>query len=109
MRKTHFLGVSTHMLILSFFFFSRQGTGSSGSCAGKSGLLPGNYCAPMLRCRAKYAYKAARSDELSFEKGDMIIVKKQGKNWWLGSLTKGNQTFVGAFPISYTELLQPGQ
>ena len=82
-----------------------KGTGTQGSCVGRTGLLPGNYCAPLQRCRAKYAYKAARSDELSFEKGDVIIVKKPGKNWWLGVLVKGGNSMTGAFPVDYTEVL----
>ena len=73
--------------------------GVSGSCAGNSGLLPGNYCAKLERMRAKYAYKAAKADELSFEKGDVISVLKKGKNWWIGELNGAK----GVFPISYTD------
>jgi hypothetical protein len=68
----------------------------SGTCEGQSGLIPGNYCQVLERVRAKYAYAAAKSDELSFQKNDVICVRKKGNNWWIGELNGK----IGAFPIS---------
>lgn len=82
-----------------------KGQGLSGSCEGQSGLLPGNYCQVLERVRAKYAYKAAKSDELTFAKGDVISVRKKGQNWWIGDLNGQ----IGAFPISYVVDLETGR
>ena len=75
--------------------------GEQGSCVGQTALAPGNYTAPLKRCRAKYAYKGAQADELSYQKGDIITVKKEGKNWWIGELNGQ----LGAFAITYMEKL----
>ncbi len=50
--------------------------------------------------RAKYAYKAARDDELSFKKGEQITVVSldpKGK-WHVGRLDSGA---TGKFPANY--------
>lgn len=69
--------------------------------------------------RAKYPYQARKSDELTYNKGtwnnflslflmlictrtgDIINVRKQGKNWWIGELNG----VTGAFAITYVEEL----
>lgn len=77
------------------------GTCVGGSSPGSSGLFPGNYVQALKRVRAKYAYQARKADELSYAKGDVINVRKQGQNWWIGELN-GN---VGAFAITYVDEL----
>ncbi len=82
-----------------------KGQGLTGSCEGQSGLLPGNYCQVLERVKAKYAYKAAKNDELTFAKGDVISVRKKGQNWWIGELNGQ----IGAFPIAYVVDLETGK
>ena len=71
----------------------------SGSVVGASGLFPGNYVQvrlcfdrrprltrplvqPLKKVRAKFAYQARKADELTYNKGDIINVRKPGQNWW---------------------------
>jgi hypothetical protein len=37
----------------------------------------------LIISRAKHSYQAKKSNQLSFEKGDELIVLKQQGNWWL--------------------------
>lgn len=56
---------------------------------------------PLKRVRAKYAYQARKADELSYAKGDIITVRKEGKNWWMGELNGA----TGVFAITYVDEL----
>lgn len=47
---------------------------------------------------ALYPYKAQNEDELSFEKGDVIVVlSKDEESWWRGELNGVS----GVFPSNY--------
>ena len=57
------------------------------------------------RARAKYAFKAQKDKDLSFNVGDEIIVEKKRSNgWWVG-LCNGRR---GYFPNNYVELIEEG-
>lgn len=48
---------------------------------------------------ALYDYQAARSDELSFVRGEEIsVLYKDNDMWWMGELGNGQQGF---FPANY--------
>lgn len=50
---------------------------------------------------AKFAFKAQKDKDLSFEVGDIIVVEKKRKNgWWVGS-SNGKR---GYFPNNYVEI-----
>ncbi|KAF6036725.1 dock [Bugula neritina] len=52
---------------------------------------------------AKYSYVAQQADELSFSKGDYIIVLEKSKDgWWKGR----KNTNVGWFPGNYVDIAQ---
>jgi hypothetical protein len=51
---------------------------------------------------ALYDYKAQRSDELNFNKGDDIrVLVKENDNWWMGELIRTKQE--GYFPAGYVQ------
>lgn len=55
------------------------------------------------QCRALYEYKAAQSDELDLQPGDVItLTTKLEGGWWEGEL-RGKS---GVFPASYVEEIQ---
>eukprot|EP01117_Protostelium_nocturnum_P020571 TRINITY_DN9323_c0_g1_i1.p1 TRINITY_DN9323_c0_g1~~TRINITY_DN9323_c0_g1_i1.p1 ORF type:complete len:496 (+),score=210.55 TRINITY_DN9323_c0_g1_i1:162-1649(+) len=55
-----------------------------------------------LKYRAVFKYDARNTNELTFAKGDTVIVTEQtGKNWWRGKI--GNRE--GRFPASYVREL----
>lgn len=57
----------------------------------------------MYNLTAKYSYKAANQDELSFNKGDIVsVISEDDTGWWKGCL-KGK---VGFLPINYFEFHQ---
>lgn len=57
------------------------------------------------KVRAMYDLNTSEKDELSFNKGDIIIVLEQVyRDWWRGSL-RGN---IGIFPLNYvTPIMEP--
>ncbi|KAG0662979.1 ESCRT-0 subunit protein hse1 [Maudiozyma exigua] len=59
------------------------------------------------KVRAMYDLNTSEKDELSFKKGDIIIVLEQVyRDWWRGSL-RGN---IGIFPLNYvTPIVEPTQ
>mmetsp|Transcript_14683 Transcript_14683/g.41773 ORF Transcript_14683/g.41773 Transcript_14683/m.41773 type:complete len:908 (-) Transcript_14683:200-2923(-) len=94
-----------------------NGLASSGKAAPprgrpplKKGLKPKRGAPPTgagpakrLVCRAKWDFTppADKSSLLEFRRGDVIIVRRAGKEqgWWLGQLNGQS----GHFPVSYTE------
>ncbi|KAK3098160.1 hypothetical protein FSP39_016770 [Pinctada imbricata] len=54
-----------------------------------------------LQAQALYPWKAKKDNHLSFNKGDLIMVKEQQEMWWSGELN--GQT--GWFPKSYVKLV----
>ena len=53
--------------------------------------------------RAKFAYTAKHSDELSFEQGsEIVLLEKKENGWWRGDF----QGAVGLFPYNYVEVLE---
>ncbi|XP_074640564.1 jouberin-like isoform X2 [Tubulanus polymorphus] len=54
---------------------------------------------PTQKVVALYDYQAARSDELTLMRGDVInVLYKDSDNWWMGELSSGQQGF---FPSNY--------
>jgi len=54
--------------------------------------------------KALYDYKPTDSNQLSFNKGDIIIIlSKEHASWWKGQ--NGSTTSVGIFPNNYVELV----
>ncbi|XP_060069660.1 intersectin-1-like [Ylistrum balloti] len=53
-----------------------------------------------LQAQALYPWKAKKDNHLSFNKGDIIVVKEQQEMWWSGELNGQ----VGWFPKSYVKL-----
>ena len=52
--------------------------------------------------RAKYPYKGQRKDELTFAKGDIIIVKVlDPKNKWHSGYVDGQDKTIKKFPANY--------
>ncbi|XP_069137912.1 intersectin-1-like isoform X1 [Argopecten irradians] len=57
-----------------------------------------------LQAQALYPWKAKKDNHLSFNKGDIIVVKEQQEMWWSGELNGQ----VGWFPKSYVKLKGAG-
>lgn len=56
--------------------------------------------------RARFAYNASGSDELSLRAGDVVAVtQRHSDGWWVGRCTDGR---TGAFPGNYTAPVAPG-
>ncbi|XP_044011704.1 uncharacterized protein LOC122854795 isoform X3 [Aphidius gifuensis] len=57
---------------------------------------------PRLAARAMYNFVGQTSRELSFRRGDIILVRRQiDKNWYEGE----HNAMIGLFPINYVEVL----
>ncbi|PNF24527.1 Intersectin-1 [Cryptotermes secundus] len=57
-----------------------------------------------VQARALYAWRAKKSNHLSFNKGSIITVKEQQESWWYGELAE----FQGWFPKSYVTVIEMG-
>lgn len=55
-----------------------------------------------FQATAKRKYKGRRAGQLSFKKGDQIIVKTMDNSWWSGSLKEGRG--AGVFPGRFVRL-----
>lgn len=56
---------------------------------------------PRLIARAMYNFVGQTSRELSFRRGDIIIIRRQiDKNWYEGE----HNATVGLFPLNYVEV-----
>ncbi|ROL51010.1 Intersectin-2 [Anabarilius grahami] len=56
---------------------------------------------PMCQVIAMYDYKAASKDEMSFQKGQLIIVlNKDNPDWWKGEVAG----VIGLFPTNYVKM-----
>ncbi|XP_042565924.1 intersectin-2a isoform X3 [Clupea harengus] len=68
-----------------------------GANSGKSTPAP----QPMCQVIAMYDYKAANEDEMSFSKGQLIIVLNQDNaDWWKGEING----VTGLFPTNYVKM-----
>ena len=57
----------------------------------------------LTRVRALHSFEPTESDELAFEKGDIIkVVNREYKDWWRGQLND----FTGIFPVNYVVRLR---
>lgn len=86
-----------------------QGELISGSNARKVGWFPGNYvellCEGELLAEALYDYAAQRTDELSFNKGDIIVVtERRDDEWWKGRLQRSAKGSEALFPVNYVRV-----
>ncbi|CAF1427782.1 unnamed protein product, partial [Didymodactylos carnosus] len=53
--------------------------------------------------KANYNFKAQNTDELSFNKNDIIVITQSPEGgWWEGTL----DTKTGWFPMNYVELIK---
>ena len=58
----------------------------------------------VTRVRALHGFEPTESNELAFEKGDIIkVVNREYKDWWRGQL-RGR---TGIFPVNYVVRLRP--
>jgi SH3 domain-containing kinase-binding protein 1 len=58
---------------------------------------------PLVRVRATFSFSKRKEGELSFGKGDVIVVLKQHKSgWWKGEFNGQ----VGLFPSNYCTIIQ---
>lgn len=65
-------------------------------------MSEGNGCGSLL-VKARFAFQQTNEDELSFSKGDIIIVSRQEDGgWWEGSLNGKS----GWFPSNYVRELK---
>ena len=56
------------------------------------------------RCLAVHDFEGEEDDDLSFAKGDWIIVVDSSEDWWKGYLeSEGKNGRVGSFPHNYVE------
>lgn len=59
---------------------------------------------PQPCARALYSYEASEKDDLTFKKGDMVMLRRQvDDNWYQGELNGQ----IGVFPASYVQVLVP--
>ncbi|TKA37775.1 hypothetical protein B0A54_09777 [Friedmanniomyces endolithicus] len=73
-----------------------------GNLNGATGIFPLNYVEKVREVRALYDFHATEEGELSFRKGDTIVVTESNyKDWWKGNLH--GQT--GIFPVNHVEKL----
>ncbi|XP_065226196.1 intersectin-2 isoform X2 [Planococcus citri] len=52
-----------------------------------------------VTAQALYSWKARNDSQISFNKGDMVLVSRQQDNWYYGDV----QGFAGWFPVSYVK------
>lgn len=65
-------------------------------------LIPLQY---ICRARAMFDFGAEEEGEISFRKGDILIVtEKPDPNWWVGFID--GDTVQGHFPSTYVEVLR---
>lgn len=64
-------------------------------------LFPLLYNPVVEKAIAIYDCKGEHSNELSFKKGDVIIIHEKKEGWWVGDL----RGCIGEFPSNYVELL----
>lgn len=59
----------------------------------------------ILRVIARFDFVASETEELSFNRGDVIeVLSKEDENWWRGRIHSTGST--GLFPANYVETLQ---
>ncbi|XP_004577378.2 nostrin [Ochotona princeps] len=76
---------------------SRKQNNPNSSSSASGVVQPGNGL-----CKALYSFQARQEDELSLEKGDIVIIhEKKDEGWWFGSLNEKK----GHFPAAYVEEL----
>ncbi|KAG0144445.1 hypothetical protein CROQUDRAFT_659999 [Cronartium quercuum f. sp. fusiforme G11] len=60
------------------------------------------------RARALWSYNGSAADDLSFTKGDIIVVlAEENADWWRGEVV-GNQAGPGLFPSNHVEVIPNG-
>jgi len=55
----------------------------------------------MLRARALYPFQGQDNTELSFNFGDVLVIRRQDGEWWEGELNGR----VGLLPANYVQLI----
>src|SRR4051812_45926787 len=83
----------------------------------KAGLVPSNYLKPYVAASssgtpslapaereaiAQFDYKAQAPQQLSFSKGEKLIITSQGMNWWQARNQQGEN---GAIPKAFVTLI----
>jgi hypothetical protein len=59
----------------------------------------------VLRARALYAFESSRSDELSFQAGEFLIIADGGQEGWKRGARRSNRADWGLVPINYIQIL----
>lgn len=77
-------------------------SGASVSASESSLVIPRQLNDVVAQAVAIFPWKARKDNHLSFEKGAIITVHKQGDSWWAGEI--GDR--VGWFPKSYVKLIR---
>jgi len=61
------------------------------------------------RAKALWNYSGSQPDDLSFQKGETILIHtKENEHWWRGSVESDPTGRSGLFPSNHVELLSPG-
>ena len=55
------------------------------------------------RCEALFDFQGQDVDELSFKKGDQLVITGELNGWYLGKITSTGA--VGIFPSNYVSVL----
>jgi len=67
-------------------------------------IPPPSYNEPIDYCRAKYDYNATEAEDLSFKKGDLVVIlQKLSSDWYKGHIK--NETTIGVFPLNYVDII----
>jgi len=56
---------------------------------------------PVIRAKVLYSYTAQRSDELSIEEGQTVVIVDQSGDWWTAQLGSSS----GAVPSTYVQII----
>eukprot|EP01094_Clydonella_sp_ATCC50884_P016339 TRINITY_DN2714_c0_g1_i1.p1 TRINITY_DN2714_c0_g1~~TRINITY_DN2714_c0_g1_i1.p1 ORF type:complete len:472 (-),score=161.06 TRINITY_DN2714_c0_g1_i1:125-1540(-) len=87
-----------------------------GTCQGRHGMFPANYCTlqtagagkappvaalpPARKCRVLYQFNAQNADELTIQPGEIITIDGENEGWFTGTNARGKS---GMFPANFTE------
>ncbi|CAD6576059.1 MAG: hypothetical protein CYPHOPRED_005860 [Cyphobasidiales sp. Tagirdzhanova-0007] len=75
----------------------------------QSGVKQSNSSNGRERAEALWTYSGSQSDDLSFQKGDVVIIhSKENDHWWRGSVMNDPSERQGLFPSNHVKILASG-